>query len=87
MTSEAKPEIKPEIKPETRSETISGTGSATPRAEGATHPRLGRFLRSKKGLCAVYLIFAGAYLGASGGRLRHHSLYNHYVYLAEGGLH
>jgi hypothetical protein len=53
----------------------------------AAATRLGRFLRTKRGLCAVYLIFAGAYLGASGGRLRHHSPYNHYVYLAEGWLH
>jgi hypothetical protein len=53
----------------------------------ADQSRLGRFLRSKKGLVTVYLVFAGAYLGASGGRLRQHSLYNHYVYLAEGWLH
>jgi hypothetical protein len=35
----------------------------------------------------LYLVFAGAYLGASGGRLRAHSMYNHYVYLAQGWLH
>ncbi|MBC8133869.1 MAG: hypothetical protein H7X95_12870 [Deltaproteobacteria bacterium] len=33
------------------------------------------------------MIFAGAYLGASGGRLRQHSAYNHYVYLADSWLH
>ena len=59
--------------------------SASPSGESPL--RLSRFLHSKKGLCAVYLAFAGAYLGASGGRLRHHSQYNHYVYLAEGWLH
>ena len=35
----------------------------------------------------VYLVFAGAYLGASGARLRQHSQYNHYVYLADCWLH
>src|SRR3954469_10805499 len=55
--------------------------------ESPRHSRLGQFLRSGKGLVAVYLAFAGAYLGASGGRLRQHSQYNHYVYLAEGWLH
>jgi hypothetical protein len=48
--------------------------------------RLGRFLRSWKGLVVIYLAFAGAYLGASAGRLRQHSPYNHFVYLAEGWL-
>jgi hypothetical protein len=59
-------------------------------ADGAQSPeqsRLGRFLRTRKGLVAVYLAFAGAYLGASGGRLQQHSLYNHFVYLADGWLH
>ncbi|HET6283428.1 MAG TPA: hypothetical protein VFH73_20895 [Polyangia bacterium] len=49
--------------------------------------RLGRLLRGWKGLLLLYLVFAGAYLGASGGRLRQHSQYNHFVYLAEGWLH
>ncbi len=53
----------------------------------ASPSRLARFLRSKPGLIAVYVVFAGAYLGASGARLRRHSQYNHYVYLAEGWLH
>jgi hypothetical protein len=56
-------------------------------AAGDEQSRLGRFLRTRTGLCAVYLAFAGAYLGASGGRLLQHSLYNHYVYLADGWLH
>ncbi|HEX7507638.1 MAG TPA: hypothetical protein VF550_12745 [Polyangia bacterium] len=34
----------------------------------------------------IFVVFAGAYLGASGVRLRQHSLYNHFVYLAEGWL-
>lgn len=38
-------------------------------------------------MIALYLVFLAAYLGASGGRLRHHSVHNHYVYLAEGWLH
>jgi hypothetical protein len=49
--------------------------------------RLESWLGNWKGLVAIYLIFAGAYLGASGGRLRQHSAYNHYVYLADGWLH
>jgi hypothetical protein len=56
-------------------------------SERESQSRLGQFLRTGKGLVAVYLAFAGAYLGASGGRLRQHSPYNHYVYLAEGWLH
>jgi len=44
-------------------------------------------VHTKLGLCAVYVVFAAAYLGASGARLRRHSQYNHYVYLAEGWLH
>jgi hypothetical protein len=35
----------------------------------------------------IYVVFAGAYLGASGARLMQHSPYNHYVYLADGWLH
>src|SRR4051794_32389874 len=46
-----------------------------------------RFMRSKAGLVVVYIAFTGAYLGASGARLRHHSQYNHYVYLADCWLH
>jgi hypothetical protein len=62
--------------------------SAAPATEPpATLSRFARFLRSKPGLVVVYIVFAGAYLGASGARLRRHSQYNHYVYLAEGWLH
>jgi hypothetical protein len=48
---------------------------------------LSRLLTQRRGLLALYLIFAAAYLGASGGRLRQHSFYNHDVYLADGWLH
>ena len=48
---------------------------------------LDRWLRGWRAAVILYLVFAGAYLGASGPRLMVHSLYNHYVYLAEGWLH
>jgi hypothetical protein len=48
--------------------------------------RFERFIASRWGLVVIFAVFLGAYLGASGGRLRQHSLYNHYVYLAEGWL-
>jgi hypothetical protein len=48
---------------------------------------LSRLLRGWRGAAVVYLVFVAAYLGASGGRLRMHSQYNHYVYLADGWLH
>jgi hypothetical protein len=48
--------------------------------------RLERLFASRWGLLVIYVVFLGAYLGASGGRLRQHSQYNHYVYLAEGWL-
>ena len=50
-------------------------------------PRLSRLLRGWRGAVLVYLVFTGAYLGASGERLRAHSPYNHFVYLADGWLH
>src|SRR6185437_14569948 len=53
----------------------------------ASLPWLSRLLRGWRGAVVVYLVFAGAYLGASGGRLRTHSQYNQYVYLADGWLH
>ena len=59
---------------------------SSPSAAG-DETRLGRLLRGWKGLLLLYLVFAGAYLGASGARLRQHSQYNHFVYLAEGWLH
>jgi hypothetical protein len=49
--------------------------------------RLSTLLGTPRGLALLYLVFAGAYLGASGGRLRQHSAYNHYVYLADGWVH
>jgi hypothetical protein len=48
--------------------------------------RFERLFASRWGLVVIYVVFLGAYLGASGGRLRQHSLYNHFVYLAEGWL-
>ncbi len=45
-----------------------------------------RLFASRWGLVVIYFVFLGAYLGASGGRLRQHSQYNHFVYLAEGWL-
>jgi hypothetical protein len=48
---------------------------------------LEKFLGTRKALVAIYLAFLGAYLGGSGGRLAHHSPYNHFVYLADCWLH
>src|SRR3569623_456089 len=58
--------------------------SQAPRARA---PWLERLLGSWKGVVILYLAFAGAYLGASGGRVRQHSPYNHFLYLADGWLH
>ncbi len=49
--------------------------------------RLEQFLGTKKALIALYILFLGAYLGGSGGRLKGHSPYNHFVYLADCWLH
>jgi hypothetical protein len=49
--------------------------------------RLERLLGTRKGLVLIYAVFVAAYLGASGDRLRHHSAYNHFVYLADCWLH
>jgi hypothetical protein len=49
--------------------------------------RIIRLLSSRKGLVLMYALFLGAYLGASGDRLRRHSPYNHFVYLADCWLH
>jgi hypothetical protein len=49
--------------------------------------RLARWLRGWRGFVILYVLFSGAYLGASGGRLAQHSMYNHFVYLADGWLH
>jgi hypothetical protein len=47
---------------------------------------LERLFQSRVGLLVIFVVFVGAYLGASGDRLRGHSPYNHFVYLAEGWL-
>ena len=68
-------------------EIIGEVPAAGPVSPGHASPgALARWLGTTKGLVLLYLVFAGAYLGASGGRLRQHSPYNHYVYLAEGWL-
>jgi hypothetical protein len=61
--------------------------STPPASPSKWRLRLSSFLCGWRGALVVYLAFAGAYLGASGGRLRGHSQYNHYVYLADGWLH
>lgn len=48
---------------------------------------LHHLLRRWWGLVLVYAIFVGAYAGASAGRLRGPSPYNHFVYLADCWLH
>jgi hypothetical protein len=49
--------------------------------------RLEKLLSTRWGLLALYCFFLGAYLLASGPpRLRSHSPYNHFVYVAEGWL-
>ena len=47
---------------------------------------LQRIFASRWGLLVIFVVFLGAFLGASGGRLRGHTPYNHFVYLAEGWL-
>jgi hypothetical protein len=49
--------------------------------------RFDRLLSMRRGLVVLYLFFLGAYLAGSGGRLRQHSQYNHFVYLADCWLH
>ena len=67
--------------------TIAPPHAAPPASVGASSSRsAGAWLETWKGLALLYVLFAGAYLGASGGRLRQHSAYNHYVYLAEGNV-
>jgi hypothetical protein len=48
--------------------------------------RVERLFSSRWGLLCLYVFFLGAYLAASGPRLKGHSQYNHFVYLAEGWL-
>jgi hypothetical protein len=49
--------------------------------------RFERLFSSRWALPIIYVVFLGAYLGASNGRLKQHSAYNHFVYLADGWLH
>jgi hypothetical protein len=78
----------PAASPPTPSAEGATASSPEPRAApAASAPRLSRLLRGWRGAAIVYLVFAAAYLGASGGRLRMHSQYNHFVYLADGWLH
>jgi hypothetical protein len=60
---------------------------AAPPPPAARPSRLAALLRGWRAFALLYVVFAGAYLGTSAGTLRQHSLYNHYVYLAEGWLH
>jgi hypothetical protein len=48
--------------------------------------RIERLFSSRWGLLVIFLAFAAIYLGTAGGRLRGHSPYNHFVYLADGWL-
>ena len=63
------------------------TGEGSAPAAAVAEPRWLHALRGWRGALIVYLVFAGTYLGTAGGRLPHHSPYNHYVYLADGWLH
>ncbi|HEY5284777.1 MAG TPA: hypothetical protein VIM14_18435, partial [Polyangia bacterium] len=65
-----------------QSGTVAGEAGDPPKRPSL----LERLLASRWSLVAMYVFFLGAYLGASGGRLRQHSQYNHFVYLAEGWL-
>jgi hypothetical protein len=56
------------------------------KAEERVPNLVNRLFASRWGLLVIYVVFLGAYLGASSGRLRQHSPYNHFVYLAEGWL-
>jgi hypothetical protein len=49
--------------------------------------RFERLFASRWGLAIIFVVFLGAYAGASGNRLLQHSQYNHFVYLADGWLH
>jgi hypothetical protein len=82
VRGEAGPEDRPPAAPPEAPST-----SEAPPVPGAARGRLERLFSSWRGAVILYLVFAGAYLGASDGRLRQHSQYNHYVYLAEGWLH
>ncbi len=62
-------------------------GGSSPPSSESRSPRWLRAFRGWRGAVIVYVVFAGTYLGTAGGRLAHHSPYNHYVYLADGWLH
>ena len=49
--------------------------------------RRAAWLSGWRGFAILYVVFSGAYLAVSAGNLRQHSIYNHYVYLADGWLH
>ena len=49
--------------------------------------RIEKLFATRWGLVVLYLVFLGAYLGASGPRVKRHSPYNHFVYQAEAWLH
>ena len=90
MTSEQPAEQPAGEEPPATAEPPAAAQPAAPSPVTLTSPpvsRLGRFLQSRKALVIIYVIFTGAYLGASGDRVRRHSQYNHFVYLAEGWLH
>lgn len=84
MSATVHSEAGPEDVPAPASVSTSVSTSLPPAAAAG---RLDRLFSSWRGAVILYLVFAGAYLGASGARLRQHSPYNHYVYLAEGWLH
>ena len=48
--------------------------------------RIERLFSTRWGLLIMFVSFAAIYLGTAAGRLRQHSPYNHFVYLAEGWL-
>jgi hypothetical protein len=49
--------------------------------------RIDKLFGTRWGLVVLYLVFLGAYLGASGPRVLRHSPYNHFVYQADAWLH
>jgi hypothetical protein len=78
----------------TATEPTETGGAPTPAGPGAASaapapppPRWLHAFRGWRGAVIVYLVFAATYLGTAGDRLRGHSPYNQYVYLAEGWLH
>jgi hypothetical protein len=49
--------------------------------------KIEKLFASRWGLVVIYVLSLGAYLAASGPRLKRHSQFNHFVYLADGWLH